>query len=408
MSNAFNGKGSTRPEQTENNASYEAGDVRYHYMDNLRALAMLLGIVFHAALAYSPMMQNLWMAASSDNHIIVDMLAWFSHAFRMPLFFLVSGFFALMLIDKRGIKGFIGQRFKRIALPFVIFLPLCLMAVILSIGWAIENIENHSPMLAFFKMMQNVPDAPPPPFSTMHLWFLFNLLLFIPFFALLARTGFFDSKISVFVTKPSILLLVMPVFLVPALMSQHLPLPAPERIYPQLWSFGFFGIFFLVGGILFRLQTAIDSLLKYQWQLLLSSVILYGLFYQYLPSEPVTLEDMMAQIQPPELSKTQIIKAVLEAFIAWHMTLFCLIAGRKLLNRQNAVLAWFSRSSYWIYIVHLPVLFFLQFLLLDIHLNVWLEFVLSLFGTLLIGVVSYQALVSNTPIGWLLNGRHKK
>ncbi len=29
---------------------------RLHYMDQLRALAMLAGVVFHAALAYSPLM----------------------------------------------------------------------------------------------------------------------------------------------------------------------------------------------------------------------------------------------------------------------------------------------------------------------------------------------------------------
>ena len=33
---------------------------RLYYMDNLRAWAMLVGIVFHVALAYSPYMHNIW------------------------------------------------------------------------------------------------------------------------------------------------------------------------------------------------------------------------------------------------------------------------------------------------------------------------------------------------------------
>lgn len=406
MSNAIQGEGLTRPEQIVE-ADIATTSIRYHYMDNLRALAMLLGIVFHAALAYSPMMQNLWMAASSDNAVVIDVVAWFSHTFRMPLFFLVSGFFALMLIDKRGNGSFLKQRAKRIALPFVIFMPLVIIAVFSSVGWAAGAIENPSPMLQFIAMMQNNPEPPDMPFSTMHLWFLFNLMQFCLVFAVLARIGFFDSRLTRFMSHPAVLVFVLPLLLVPALLSQHLPLPAPERIYPQMWSFGFFGVFFLAGGVLFRHQNVIEALQKYQWILLVSALVLYGMFYSYLPKEPMTLADMAMQMQSPEFTQTQIIKAVLEAYIAWHMTLFCLIIGRNLLNKENKVLAWFSRSSYWIYILHLPVLFYLQFLLLDVELNMWLEFVISAVGTLVIGMASYQLLVAKTPIGILLNGKRE-
>ena len=34
-------------------AQMSEANARFHYMDNLRALAMLTGVVFHAALAYS-------------------------------------------------------------------------------------------------------------------------------------------------------------------------------------------------------------------------------------------------------------------------------------------------------------------------------------------------------------------
>ena len=42
----------------------QAGD-RIHAMDNLRALAMLAGVVFHAALAYSPLMHMIWPPADA-------------------------------------------------------------------------------------------------------------------------------------------------------------------------------------------------------------------------------------------------------------------------------------------------------------------------------------------------------
>ena len=50
----------------------------------------------------------------------VDACIWFLHLFRMPLFFVVAGFFAAMLVARRGIGGLFRNRVRRIALPFVI------------------------------------------------------------------------------------------------------------------------------------------------------------------------------------------------------------------------------------------------------------------------------------------------
>ena len=44
---------------------------RFYYMDNLRALAMLLGIFFHAALAYVTTLQELWLAADPANSEVI-------------------------------------------------------------------------------------------------------------------------------------------------------------------------------------------------------------------------------------------------------------------------------------------------------------------------------------------------
>ena len=66
---------------------------RLYYFDNLRALAMIAGVFFHAALAYSPMSHNIWLSADIEQSIIVDWISWFTHLFRMPLFFVIAGFF---------------------------------------------------------------------------------------------------------------------------------------------------------------------------------------------------------------------------------------------------------------------------------------------------------------------------
>ncbi len=44
----------------------------------------------------------------------------FIHSFRMPIFFVMAGFFAAMMRARRGSKDLLVNRFRRIVLPFVV------------------------------------------------------------------------------------------------------------------------------------------------------------------------------------------------------------------------------------------------------------------------------------------------
>lgn len=381
--------------------------VRYHYMDNLRALAMLLGIFFHAAIAYGPMFNEVWMVASPDKSVAMEAVAWFSHLFRMPLFFLIAGFFTCYLVEKRGVGGFLRNRALRILLPFVIFLPLVILSFIVLIGWAIQQVQNLPPFLQFVAMMMNAPDAPRPPPSTTHLWFLYNLVQFYLVYVLLHRFGILAMRWTRILGNVKFVLLVLPLLMAPALFTQSSPFPAPEQFLPRLWSFGFFGLFFLVGSQLFRDQDLIDRARPYAPWLLVSSIILYVFVYRDYPGT-ISLQEALAYQAGPPPSWHHLLVSVLEAFIAVHMTVVCLVAGKALLDKANNVIRYIADSSYWIYIIHLPVLWFIQMLLLDTSWNLWLEFAIASFGTLLIGLVSYAVLVRYTPIGWMLNGRRQE
>ena len=55
---------------------------------------MLLGIVLHAALAFTP---DVWVVQDKERHDLFGLLVEAIHGFRMPVFFLMSGFFTAML-----------------------------------------------------------------------------------------------------------------------------------------------------------------------------------------------------------------------------------------------------------------------------------------------------------------------
>lgn len=93
---------------------------RRHDLDALRAIAMLLGIALHGALSFIPMPGDGWAVhdvRQSDGFALFTAVI---HGFRMPLFFLISGFFTAMLWRKRGLKPLLWHRFKRIFLPLAI------------------------------------------------------------------------------------------------------------------------------------------------------------------------------------------------------------------------------------------------------------------------------------------------
>lgn len=380
---------------------------RVHYMDNLRAFAMLLGIFFHAALAYSPMLNQIWLTADQNNSIVVDVLAFFSHTFRMPLFFIIAGFFAAMLVHKRGLKGLVRNRLLRIALPLIIFLPLMWISFMAVIGWAIESVETPSPMLGMIKMMSQNPDAPAPPVTTTHLWFLYQLVFFYGLAIIISH--FSKQNWLAWLSKSTLLFVCLsPLALVPALVSVHAPMPAPEMLVPQLWSFGFYGLLFALGWGVFNNPCLLDKLRPYAVFMLLVGVACFGLFYNMLPTS-VSMQDAMIQATaPPELSATHITLAILQAYCALHISLALLALGQRFLSTSRPAMRYVADASYWVYIIHLPVIWLIQFWLLDKPWSLLTEFTLSTLGTLTIGLLSYALLVRWTPIGWLLNGRKNR
>ena len=92
---------------------------RLHYMDSLRAVAMFLGLVLHACVVFA-----LWTNDPNRTHDEPSKILYYTfefiHVFRMQLFFLVAGFFSVMVCQKRGAASFAKKRINRIAIPFVL------------------------------------------------------------------------------------------------------------------------------------------------------------------------------------------------------------------------------------------------------------------------------------------------
>ena len=95
---------------------------------------MLLGIALHAALSFYP---TIWpvtdITADIDGYFDEFVLA--VHGFRMPLFFLLSGFFTVLLWRRRGLGNLLGHRMRRLVVPFV----LAVIFIAPTVDWVADR-----------------------------------------------------------------------------------------------------------------------------------------------------------------------------------------------------------------------------------------------------------------------------
>ena len=96
--------------------------IRYHGLDALRAFAMITGVVLHASMFYvegigSELGYALTGRVAIPTSDALGLVFFFIHAWRMPVFFLLAGFFARLVVQRRGIPNLLRNRFIRIAIP---------------------------------------------------------------------------------------------------------------------------------------------------------------------------------------------------------------------------------------------------------------------------------------------------
>lgn len=384
---------------------------RYHYMDNLRALALLIGVIFHAGASYSYIIHLVWPTADTSSSILMDYALWFFHTFRMPLFFLIAGFFAHLLLQKRGTTGFIKHRLLRITLPFVVFWPLMLISMIALFVYAAKHMPVHTFLIDMIRLGMENPEAmkgQKPPLSTTHLWFLYYLSMFCLIIAVLEKARAIGERVIAVLVHPVSLLLVFPLLSTLCLIRKFVPHPAPESIIPEGWALGFFGLFFLVGWALFVRQEILAKFQNYTPWLVISVIVNFGIFAYALPPQITVEAGMAMQHTPPPLDAHAILRVIATGLMAWHASLLCLAWGQRWLNQASAVMRYIADGSYWVYIIHIPVVFYLQLYFHTKELPLLVEFLLISMITLGVGYLSYALLVRHTPIGWWLNGRKKK
>ncbi|MCR6659330.1 MAG: acyltransferase family protein [Asticcacaulis sp.] len=121
---------------------------RFHDLDAVRAGALLLGVALHTTMSFIE--PQVWVLKDASSSVGLGLLFYVIHMFRMMTFFVMAGFFAHMLVDRRGLGGFIKNRLIRVGVPLVAFWPIVFTAII-------------SVMLFAYMPPPGTPAGTPPP-----------------------------------------------------------------------------------------------------------------------------------------------------------------------------------------------------------------------------------------------------
>jgi len=97
-----------------------------------------------------------------------------------------------------------------------------------------------------------------------------------------------------------------------------------------------------------------------------------------------------------------------QVLYAWLMTFGLLGVFEVLLTKERRWVRYLSDSSYWMYLVHLPLIIAGQTLLLSVEMPAFAKFALLANISTVFLLVSYALFVRYTPIGMLLNGKRTR
>ncbi|HJV75023.1 MAG TPA: acyltransferase family protein [Noviherbaspirillum sp.] len=374
---------------------------RFHSLDNLRAIMMWLGIVLHVAVNHTAQ-QSLLPWHDRETSMVADLMLAFIHAFRMPVFFILAGFFAAMLVSRRGYGGMFKHRMRRIGLPLLLFWPL-LFAGMGALAMAYVHLMVKGTLGIDESIMPVDPARPL--INTMHLWFIYYLLWFCAVTALMGYVekylpdGFKESVSRTWF----VLVSRWWGFLVLALPMAAIGLPykwgivvASGSFIPQFDEFVHNGLFFVAGLYVYQQRDAVLALSsKNAWRYALAGV---ALFMIYL----VLSEMFRAAEESNRLVRFGL--SLMYNFISWLWSFALIGIFMRHLPHQNRFLRYVSESSYWVYLVHMLGTIGFGIMLYNMPFNAVTKMGINILATTCAGIVTYHLLVRYTPISMLLNG----
>lgn len=344
---------------------------RYYGLDLARAVFMLLGLVYHVSMVFR--VDREWRVTHEQQSSVFNIITHFLHGFRMDGFYLLSGFFFLLIVEKYGEKKALLDRLAKLGVPMLV------------VGFTLNTVMNYLSVNFIFDSAWNyIVNGR----WLAHLWFLGNLIGYC------TVTVLFVRRLIVVASKPQPLWLLIFVtfFLTPTISVIGTRAPNTTLLFLSLNSFFIYLPFFLLGLFLYAQKKTFLELLtlrNFLISLILSTVL-------YLASDLMKIAELSFTLNMLFIKCANTLLAI--GLIALFNTLG---------NKPSTHVSKLVNSSYSIYLLHMPLIVIYQHALQNIAVNVTAHFLLLLTLVFTTSFYIHQLVIQKShTLLFLLNGKY--
>lgn len=319
---------------------------REYFLDSIRAWLMLLGIPFHISLIYS---SHHWHVNSAEPSWWLTLFNDFIHAFRMQVFFVISGYFSYMLFLRYPRSKWWRVRVERVGIPMLTAIPLLTLPQFIMLQYVKGKAETWNTLSHYDKYNTLAWEL------ISHLWFLLVLVVLTTWGLILFKN--ISSRLSerqnerfenITLGKLSIIFFGLGVFY--ALLRRVIFIVYSPILSDGLFNFIvmqtlFYAPFFILGALAFKHP---NLKLLFTTPSRGCTLGAAAAFIAYLVNQRYGSGD--AWMYETEYVITMVLGLCMVNVV------FSL--GYRLLNFQSARVTYFVNASLFIYLVHHPLTLF--------------------------------------------------
>ncbi len=368
---------------------------RRHDIDWLRVFAIAMIFLFHCAMFFS---LHDWHVKNNQLNFGMSVFVGVVSQWIMPLFFMLSAVSAYYALGSRDNKGYISERFKRLAIPLIFGIFLLIPPQVY-----IERVSHSQFAGSFIQFLPHYFDGfygfgGNFAWMGLHLWYLEFLFIFsvitLPLFRYLRKekTQYIIARLAAIIESPgAVFLLAVPVGIMELLVNLQ-PGGIGRREFGD-WSPLVYLVFFLLGYIV-----ASDVRFVVTMERQKKAALIMGI---------ITTTSGYLLLQAGHSSFTPLF-SLLRGFNSWFWLVAILGFGSKHLNFHNLVLHYANEAVLPFYILHQTVIVIIGYMIAGWPANIIIKYlILSILSFTLI-VALYGTLVRRIAVLRFLFGMKQR
>lgn len=368
--------------------------MRINHLDAARSVLMSLGVVLHAAAIYDPLLH--WKITDSHGTVLFYAVRYGVHVFRMPAFFMLAGFFCLLVLGKYR-ERFLGIRLTRL------LVPLGCTALLLNTlqAWLLYRYHGAPGSFAAFYAPHGWREMLVDGRWISHLWFLIDLVIYtvLAYAAwrlLQPAAGAFErqvQRIEPLLAHPLALLLLPAV----AVVGQGMAYKVMDVVhlgFIDMADLMHYALFFALGMAMFHSAAVLERFTTATAWTVGTAVL--------------ALAALPAVALLPAGTAHELAEYYIGTVCSLSVCVLVFHAFKRFASRPNKVFAYLSEASYTVYLFHHLTVIVLGIVLMHVPISVYLKFAIVVLSTMAILLAIHEGVVLRFKLlRFMFNGKYE-